>query len=949
MGAKRDLLLERDSELGQLEDALTAARSGDGNVVLVQGPAGIGKSRLLAAACERAAAAGDRVLRARGGELERDFAFGVARQLFEQAVMAHAPAERARLLEGAAGLAGPVVAPTDDPGVAMAGDRLFAVMHGLYWLTVNLAAQGPLVIAVDDAQLADEQSVHWFHYLARRLSDVPVLVVLCARVSEGGPEQGPLSAIAAEADTRVVEPGPLSVAAVKALLEDATAAGTLPEVARACHERSAGNPFLVRELAAAFAASEIAPDRPDAAAQVADLLPGTVARSVLQRLTALPAPAVALARAAAVLGADVHLVDAARLADLGDGAAADALDTLVDAGFILPGTPLRFAHPLMREAIYEDLPTGRRLYQHRRAADVLSSRIAPEQIAAHVLQCEPQGHADSVAVLRRCAVRATERGAPGTAVRYLTRALEEPPDAQTRIHVLHELGVAGARVGHPQAVEHLEEALGLASAPGDVASVASDLAVARGARGGMASAVETLERGVEMLAGRDRELELRLEGELGALGQLDVASTPRVAERLRRVAPELSGETAGERLVLASFAHLRSNELAPAEELVDLAQRAVGNGLLLAEQTADSPIVYLLIYVFFRADMADRADEWLAETLAEAGARGSLLGTSVALGVRAQLRWLRGELADAEADARTAIDAQVEAGWSSILPLAVAVAAECLLERGQPDEACELFASSGLDGNLPGMQTFRWAQASRGRARIAAGDLDAGLEDLRRCGGEQMGARADVALLWRSDAALALAARGDTDEARELAVEQLTLARDAGVPRVLGAALRTLGLVAGRDDALDLLREAVSVLEDSNAQLEHARALVELGAALRRTGQRGDARKPLAAGHELARRCGSTTLVERATVELAAAGVRMRRPALAGRDSLTPSERRVAELATSGMSNPEIAQALFVTRKTIEMHLGHVYRKLDVQGRDGLATVFADPPEAVAH
>jgi ATP/maltotriose-dependent transcriptional regulator MalT len=348
-------------------------------------------------------------------------------------------------------------------------------------------------------------------------------------------------------------------------------------------------------------------------------------------------------------------------------------------------------------------------------------------------------------------------------------------------------------------------------------------------------------------------------------------------------------------------------------------------------------VFYLLVYVFYRADRNDLADQWLTEGLEEARKRGSLLGTSVALAIRSQLRWLRGELADAEADANTSMDAQIEAGWASVLPLAVAVLAECMLERGERDAAMRLFDESGLGGTLPERQMYRWAQASRGRARIAGGRVDEGLADLLDCEREQMGARASIALLWRTDAALALAGRGDHAEAQRLADEQLALARQAGVPRILGVALRTRGLLSEGDEAHALLDEAVHVLSRSSARLEHARALVELGASVRRAGQRRAAREPLRAGYELARRCGSVALSERAGDELAASGVRLRRPALSGHESLTPSERRVAEMAASGMSNPQIAQALFVTRKTIEMHLGRVYEKLAVAGREELA------------
>jgi len=928
------MLLERERELARIDETLAPWRAGAGGVVLVQGPAGIGKTRLLAAAAERAD--GDDVLRltARGGELERDFAFGVARQLFEPVLLELGAGVRAEMLTGAAAHAGPVVGFGDDAGVT--GDRRFAVTHGLYWLCANLAARGPLVLEVDDVHWADEPSVRWLAYLTRRLADLPVITLLTARMDDRGPAAEGLDAIAAEPVTRVIEPRPLSVRAAASVIESVTGSAPAQDITTVVHERSAGNPFVLYELAVAMLHSGVAASDPGSARRIAGVLPESVARTVTARLQRLAPPAIALARAIAVLGSDVQLVDAARLAELTGRAAADALDELVAAGLVLAGTPLRFAHPLTREAIYEEIPTGKRLYEHRRAAEVLQARLAPERIAVHLLMCEPQGDPESVAVLRQCAQRAMRHGAPQAAARYLRRALEEQPPPELRCAVLREAGIAEARLGSGEAVTHLEEAFTLAGTPTEVASAASELAVAYGALARLPEAVAALERGIDALSERDRELRLRLEGELGAIGQLALAATPRVAERLRSVAPGLTGATAGERLVLASFAHLRSNELAPADELFDLASRALSDGLLLNEQTADSPIFYQLMYVFYRAERFDVAEHWLGVALDEARTRGSVLGMSIALTVRSQLRWLRGELADAASDAQTALDAQIENGWGAAMPLAIAVRADCLLEDGDVDRALELFATPGMDGVLPELQMFRWAQATRGRVRLAAGRQEEGIADLLDCQRQGMGRRATLALAWRTDVALALAAAGDSERARELAEEHVALAREGDETRALGVGLRVLGLLSDGDEAQALLTQAVALLEGSSARLEYARALVDLGGVVRRAGQRGDAREHLRAGYELARGCGSTVLADRAATELAASGVRLRRAALSGRDALTPSERRVAEMAAKGMSNPEIAQALFVTRKTVEMHLGRVYRKLDVHGREEL-------------
>jgi DNA-binding CsgD family transcriptional regulator len=228
---------------------------------------------------------------------------------------------------------------------------------------------------------------------------------------------------------------------------------------------------------------------------------------------------------------------------------------------------------------------------------------------------------------------------------------------------------------------------------------------------------------------------------------------------------------------------------------------------------------------------------------------------------------------------------------------------------------------------------------ARGRLRVAQGRLRDGLATLLACGERyESGANRSPSLwAWRSEAALALMALGDHDRAHNLASEEVRLARELGAPRALGVSLRAAGLV---DGAIGHLEESAAVLARSGAVLEHARTLVDLGSALRRARRRTDARTPLREGLELATRCDAHVLARRARDELLAAGARPRREALSGPDALTASERRVARMAAEGNSNPEIAQALFLTRRTVETHLTHAYQKLGIGSREKLATAL---------
>ena len=233
---------------------------------------------------------------------------------------------------------------------------------------------------------------------------------------------------------------------------------------------------------------------------------------------------------------------------------------------------------------------------------------------------------------------------------------------------------------------------------------------------------------------------------------------------------------------------------------------------------------------------------------------------------------------------------------------------------------------------------------ARARLRLAEGDYEQAFHELVGRGRAWEGApeaRNPALFAWRSQAALALLGLGRRDEARRYAAEELALSRQWDAPRSLGRSLIAAGLAEGGEEGIALLAMPSPCSSHSQARLEHARALVELGAALRRGNRRSDSREPLRRGLELATICGASPLAERAETELLATGARPRRIALSGVDSLTPSERRVAEMAAEGGTNREIAQALFVTPKTVEVHLSSVYRKLEISSRRQLASALA--------
>jgi DNA-binding CsgD family transcriptional regulator len=330
----------------------------------------------------------------------------------------------------------------------------------------------------------------------------------------------------------------------------------------------------------------------------------------------------------------------------------------------------------------------------------------------------------------------------------------------------------------------------------------------------------------------------------------------------------------------------------------------------------------------------------LTPALASARDRGSVLAFGTLSHVRAHALYRRGRLEDAIADAQSALDT-VRYGWEPELPAIHAVLALCLVERGELDAA-----EAALD--VPGGEkrwsaTFTWADLveARGRVSLARGATRPALDDFLACGErlEPLGVSHPGVVAWRSGAAAAAAQLGDVEMAGRLAAEDGELARSFGAPRELGLALRTAGAVAGGDRGIELLREAVVVLRGSEAALELAHALADLGGALLDEGHRLAAREALAEALDLAHACRADALEETVHERLVATGARPRRASARGSDALTPRERRIALMAADGLGNREIAAALFITTKTVETHLGRVYRKVGVAGRGELGAL----------
>jgi DNA-binding CsgD family transcriptional regulator len=935
-------LLEREEELESLRGALREVGDGRGRTVIVRGPPGIGKSTIVALGAELAREAGMLVGTARGAELERSFPFGVVRQLAGSLFLTTTAAEREHWFDGAARLAAPLFrldalhADDDSPTAAR--------LHGLYWLCANVARERPLAIVVDDAQWSDDASLAALGYLVRRVAELPLLLLVATR-PPGAETSSALAELLADPTSVPLAPEPLSADAVAGWLRDALATDPDPAFAAACREATGGNPFLLGELVREVAGEGIEP-LPEHADRVRSIGPAGVRTVALLRLSRLPESAPRLARSLAVLGDGAALGAAAKLAGVDEPEAQRAAAALEAAGIVERRDALGFVHPILRTAIYEDIPSVERAAAHAAAATVLHDRGAEsEAVAAHLLIAEPGGAPWVAATLQAAGRDALAIGDPDAATAFLRRALEEPGDHPA---VLIDLGTAESRAGRDTAAACFERAAELAPDPETRASAIRKLAGNLVFAGDGAGAARVLEEGIAALDGH-RGLSELLEAELIGTAYTSLALREKLAPRLAALrAPDGIPQTPFELFAAGALAYDVTVDGRDPDRGADLARRALQSPALTTDVVTGAQALVLAVIALIAAEELDDAERVVSAALEDVRAQSSRLATAAAYGGRALIRWRRGNPAGAEADAFAAMDLPEDVlGRRTQQQNAVAAAVGAGLDLGRPPAELEAL----LERNVfnPDHPTYVNSLIPWGRVLMAQGRHAEALKRFREAGEQRTWYARDAPSMvpWRAMAAVALAQLGEGDEARRLAAEEVELSREFGRPRTLGISLRMHGLVAEGADRRALLEEAVEVLEQGPSPLELARALIDLGAERRRGGDRSAARELLQRGYDLASAAWAVREAERAAAEIRSSGARLRPAQAGGAQALTPAERRVAELAADGLSNREIAQSLFLSEKTVETHLGSSYRKLGIRSRrklpDALAT--SQPPD----
>lgn len=933
-------LLERGDELALIDSSLLAAQAGRGAMTLVEGPPGIGKTELLAAAVRRARESKMLVVSARAGELERSYPYAVVRQLFEGVVGDADLVTRERLLAGAAVHAGRVIDPRAE--AASTPIDASAVLHGLYWLTANLAADCPLAVVIDDLHWSDPASVSWLVYLARRIEGLAIALIVGTRPGEPGASEGLLDSLRATDGLALVCPAPLSQAGVDGLARTVLGRAVAPAFTQACHAVTGGNPFYVAELLRALREDRVEGTAADTRV-IEGLTPRAVVDATLARLGRLPPAARTVAEAAALLVPNAELRWTAALTGLDVDVVAEAVDSLLRLGLLGSVGPVRFAHPILRSAVEAEISPARRGRLHLRAARILAAAEMPvDTVAAHLMQTPPIGEPWIAAALVQAARRASGRGAPGGAVAYLERGLAERPGSDERRELLLELGKAESQIHSPSAASHLREALALATEPEEIAGIALWLGQALFHTGSLDEAFEMLSGVIDRADRRGGDPMLELEAY-----QLSIASAAgKLVETARRAA-SLGARTPGSSgvagAVAATLALRDVCSGVPRERVRVRLERAVAaiehggaeSSPHLSDRTAPALV---LIWI----DELDRALALQTQLLTVAARMGRLQTFEIFSAQRGFARHRRGDLANAAADVEPILTGTSHSNNGFAVLIATIAQVRLLIDDGRPDVAEQQARSAEVPrGFTHGFMTAL-LRHGQGAAQLAQGRFGDAAATLTEVGDlcEADGIRSPAAFPWRSDLALALARTDRHAEAIELAREEVRLAERCDVDRARGVALRALGLVQGGQSGLEHLARAVQALERSPARLESGWANYELGAALRRANRRRDARVPLDRALDIGLACGARLLRQRCADELKALGARARKVMLSGAESLTASERRVCALAADGLKNAEIAQALFVTLKTVETHLRSSYRKLDITSRGELPAIL---------
>jgi DNA-binding CsgD family transcriptional regulator len=903
-------LLHRHRELAAAEHTMGRLSGGSPAVVMIEGGRGAGKSALLQAVLmlgpEPAV-----TLRARCHAAEHDFAFGVVRQLFE---------------------------PVDGEDRGPDGTE-HDILRGYYQLIKAIASRQPVIIAIDDLQHADSQSARWCSYLARRLDGLPVALVLAVDC-DAGTADGPVKELRGELSalmyTSQLQLGSLDAADTAELMAGIFGQRPDPAFAAHCHALACGNPQTLKAIATRLSAAGLTPsaDNQAAAAGAASTLADVVldwvrhseplAADVIEQFAVSPT---------------ASLETAAMLLGVGEDVAMAARATFRRYGLLTGRQPDQFADPAMRSAIVDGLSPRVLADMHLRAATLLARIGAPAiTVAEHIMSVGLLGERWAQQILRQAAGDAAADGDWHAAGRYLSRLLLELNDRAEVLPVLAELGAVEYHSDLQASVQRL---LTVADQP--VEESAGSAALAAFAEPAVtlesAAAADRFRRAAASLAvtaGADRAAQLRLAAQ-SLLSGRDAG----VRSAVRRLKAG-GNDDAAARQLLAVRALSVAGQGGGRGRCVGLARRGVGADPARGAHPRPSTGTLAALALVWAGEFGLAADA-CAHALDRARSQRSLPTQVLVLLVRAEIAYRRGDLRAAAVDLRQAQPLSERAGAGSLAAAAMAMLARVLLARGEEDAipamAGEFDPKADSHVFIAGLE-----QEARGMIAASRGDHRQALHLYLDCGRllTANGLQNPACSAWRSRAVVTMVGLGRIREARTLGDSEVELARTWGAPGPLGRALVAAASTHELPERLPMLRQAVDVLDGTECRLDLARALIRLGCAQLESGDSRAARPVLISGLELAVACETQRLADTARRALQAAGGRANEST--GRTVLTASERRVAELVMQGFGNQEVAGQLSISKRTVDTHLGRIYRKLGISGRNRLREALALPP-----
>jgi DNA-binding CsgD family transcriptional regulator/tetratricopeptide (TPR) repeat protein len=938
-------LLGRVGQRRELAGAVEAVAGGAGCSFLVEGEAGIGKTSLVEEALGVAGRRGLQVFRATAEELERRRPFGAIVDCLGIDRTATDPrrAEVARVFEEAR-------SPTGWPPLVAAAQDEFRAVEAILTLVEELSARRPLVVAVDDLQWADPSTLLVLHRLGRAVQRLPVLLLGAYRPLPRPPDLERLIASLTGHGARRLVLGPLDERAVAALVETLVGAEPGPRLLRQV-AGAGGNPLFVTELVGALTADGSIRPSGDGRAEVAVVgLPPSLPLTILHRLSFLPQRTLDVLRAASVVGASFGVAELSALTGTPSFELLAVLRESLAAG-VLGEEPdrLRFRHELLREALYRDLPGAVRAGLHRDAARALAGAGAPaEQVAEHLLRGAAPGDVEAVAWLRQAATRVASH-APAVAVDLLRRALELADAADpSRDRMLAELAVSLMWSGGVVEAEQLcREVLARGHDPAVDPPLRLCLAQALLAEGRGKEALEEADAAADA-PGLSRSDRARLWAwaSVGRLSQGDLDAAVRLAE-LADTTPTDGADDLARCIALTTLATARNfrGRFAEAVELAEtavrLADRSPGRSV---HRFHASFYLGLFLLEAGRTEEAEAALQRGRRLSEELGAKWSLPIYQWAL---ALTHFVSGDWDDADAECEACLELAEDVGTRRGVLFCLSLRSVIALHRN--DLAAAEDAAAAAEGELA--QTGRqhgleyWVVLARALVLEAAGQPQAACDALWRAWqeGAAAGSRTYNADLGPDLVRLSLAA-GNLHRAAAASAGVATLAADnPGLARLEGAALQCRGLVAADPQALV---RAVAAHRRAGRPLELARACEDAAAALARAARPAEAAPLFDEALGLYERLQAWRGAARAEAGLRSLGRRRGRRGPRGRPtsgwaSLTATEAKVADLVADGLSNPEIAARLFISRHTVHTHVSHVLAKLGFASRVELAAAAA--------